>query len=116
MKALVKARPEAGLDLIDIPEPSVGPNDVKVKVLRTGICGTDVHIEKWDGWARKTVQTPRVIGHEFVGRIVAVGDLVTDLRPGQIVSGEGHYVCGRCRACLAGRREVCAHTLSLIHI
>lgn len=110
MKALVKARPEPGLDLIDIPEPSVGPNDVKVKVLRTGICGTDVHIEKWDGWARKTVQTPRVIGHEFVGRIVAVGDLVADLRPGQIVSGEGHYVCGRCRACLAGRREVCAHT------
>ncbi|MFC5369655.1 L-threonine 3-dehydrogenase [Arcanobacterium bovis] len=110
MKALVKTKPQVGLELIDIPEPEVGPNDVKVQVLRTGICGTDVHIQRWDPWAQKVVQTPRIIGHEFCGRIVEVGELVTGLELGQIVSGEGHYVCGRCRACLAGRREVCANT------
>ncbi len=113
MKALVKTKPGVGLELIDIPQPVTGPNDVKVKVLRTGICGTDVHIQNWDGWAQKTVATPRVIGHEFVGEIVEVGELVTGLHVGQIVSGEGHYVCGRCRACLAGRREVCANTLGI---
>lgn len=110
MKAIVKTRPESGLELIDIPLPTVGPNDVLVKVSATGICGTDIHIRNWDGWAAKTVATPRVIGHEFAGTIVELGSAVTDLQVGQFVSGEGHYVCGRCRACLAGRREVCANT------
>ena len=110
MKAIVKTRPEEGLELIDIPEPEIGPNEVLIKVSRTGICGTDVHILKWDGWARNTVKTPRVVGHEFAGHIVKVGALVDNLEEGQFVSGEGHYVCGRCRACLAGRSEVCANT------
>lgn len=110
MKAIVKTKPEEGLELIDIPEPTVGANDVLVKVSRTGICGTDVHIQKWDGWAQKAVATPRIIGHEFCGTIVELGSAVEGLRVGQFVSGEGHYVCGRCRACLAGRREVCANT------
>lgn len=108
MKAIVKTRPGQGLELIDVPEPTVGPNEVLIKIARTGICGTDVHIQTWDGWARKAVRTPRVVGHEFAGHIVEVGSLVTGLEVGQFVSGEGHYVCGRCRACLAGRREVCA--------
>lgn len=110
MKALVKTRPGVGLELIDVPDPVLGPNEVLVKVTRTGICGTDVHIQKWDGWAENTVKTPRIIGHEFAGTIEAMGELVTGLEIGQLVSGEGHYVCGRCRACLAGRREVCANT------
>lgn len=110
MKAIAKTKPEEGLELIDIPEPSVGPNDVLVKVQRTGICGTDVHIQRWDPWAAKTVATPRVLGHEFCGTVVEVGAAVTDIAVGQFISGEGHYVCGRCRACLAGRREVCANT------
>ena len=110
MKAIAKTRPGTGLELTDIPEPTVGPTDVKIKVQRTGICGTDVHIDRWDGWASKTVSTPRGLGHEFAGTIVEVGSAVEDLTPGQFVSGEGHYVCGRCRACLAGRREVCANT------
>jgi len=113
MKAIVKTRAEQGLELIDVPTPTVGPNQVLIKVSRTGICGTDVHIQKWDGWARKTVKTPRVIGHEFSGHIVELGELVTGLEVGQFVSGEGHYVCGRCRACLAGRREVCGNTLGI---
>lgn len=110
MKAIVKTVPGAGLEMIDLPTPTVGPNEVLVKVDRTGICGTDVHIWKWDGWAEKTIRTPRVIGHEFAGHIVEMGHLVTGLEVGQFVSGEGHYVCGRCRACLAGRREMCANT------
>ena len=110
MKALVKTRPGVGLELIDVPEPTVGPNEVLIKIRKTGICGTDVHIEKWDGWAEKTVTTPRIIGHEFCGDIVELGALVTGLEVGQFVSGEGHYVCGRCRACLAGKRHLCGNT------
>lgn len=110
MKAIVKTRPGEGLELVDVPDPVAGPNEVVIKVARTGICGTDVHIQKWDGWAQKTVETPRIIGHEFAGHIVEIGELVKGLEVGQFVSGEGHYVCGRCRACLAGRREVCANT------
>jgi threonine 3-dehydrogenase len=110
MKALVKSRPEPGLWLEEVPEPDIGLNDVLIKVDRTGICGTDVHIYKWDDWARKTIPVPMVVGHEFVGEIVAVGSNVTDFHPGEIVSGEGHVVCGRCRNCLAGRRHLCAHT------
>src|SRR6059036_2680564 len=110
MRALVKHADEAGLRLEDVPEPTIGINDVLIQVERTGICGTDVHIWEWNDWARETVVTPLVIGHEFVGRIVEVGSNVTDFRPGDRVSGEGHVVCGRCRHCLAGRRHLCANS------
>ncbi|HLY41485.1 MAG TPA: L-threonine 3-dehydrogenase [Terracidiphilus sp.] len=110
MKALVKARAERGLWLEDIPEPAMGINDVLIRVLHTGICGTDVHIYEWDEWAQKTIPVPMAIGHEFVGEIVAVGSNVNDFFPGDIVSGEGHVVCGRCRNCLAGRRHLCSST------
>ncbi len=110
MKALVKSKPSRGLWLEEVPEPEFGINDVKVRVLRTGICGTDLHIYEWDDWAQSTIRVPLVIGHEFVGEIVAVGSNVADFRVGELVSGEGHVVCGRCRNCLAGRRHLCAHT------
>lgn len=110
MKALVKREAAPGLWLEDVPEPEVGINDVLVRVKRTAICGTDLHIYNWDAWAQQTIPVPMVVGHEFVGEIVAVGDNVNDFHPGQIVSGEGHVVCGRCRNCLAGRRHLCAHT------
>lgn len=110
MKALVKSKSEPGLWLQDVPEPKIGINDVLIRVHRTGICGTDLHIYNWDAWAQKTIPVPMVVGHEFVGEIVEVGSNVTDFFPGNIVSGEGHVVCGRCRNCLAGRRHLCAHT------
>jgi|SRR5579862_911801 len=110
MRALVKSRSTPGLWLEEVPEPRVGINDVKVRVLLAGICGTDVHIYQWDEWARSTVPVPLVIGHEFVGEIVEVGSNVADFQAGQLVSGEGHVVCGRCRNCLAGRRHLCADT------
>jgi threonine 3-dehydrogenase len=110
MKALVKRHSEPGLWLDDIPVPKIGINDVLIEVLRTGICGTDVHIYKWDAWAQKTIPVPMAVGHEFVGRIVEVGANVNDFKVGEIVSGEGHVVCGRCRNCLAGRRHLCKDT------
>ncbi|MCW3061109.1 MAG: L-threonine 3-dehydrogenase [Capsulimonas sp.] len=110
MKALVKSKAERGLWLEDVPMPKVGINDVLIKVDRTGICGTDLHIYHWDAWARKTIPVPLVTGHEFVGEIVEVGSNVNDFFPGEIVSGEGHVVCGRCRNCLAGRRHLCKAT------
>ena len=110
MKALVKSRAERGLWLEDVPEPTIGINDVKIRVLKTGICGTDLHIYEWDAWASAHVPVGLTIGHEFVGEIVEVGANVSDFAPGQIVSGEGHVVCGRCRNCLAGRRHLCART------
>jgi len=110
MKALVKSNRTRGLWLEEVPEPEMGINDVKVRVLLTGICGTDLHIYEWDEWAQSTIPVPLVIGHEFVGEIVAVGSNVADFRVGEMVSGEGHVVCGRCRNCLAGRRHLCAHT------
>jgi threonine 3-dehydrogenase len=110
MKALVKSSDSPGLWVEDVPEPKVGINDVKIRVLLTGICGTDLHIYDWDQWARATIRIPTIIGHEFVGEIAAVGSNVADFRPGQLVSGEGHVICGRCRNCLAGRRHLCAHT------
>jgi threonine 3-dehydrogenase len=113
VKALVKSKRTAGLWLEDIPRPEIGISDVLIQVLRTGICGTDVHIYKWDDWAQRTIPVPMAIGHEFVGRIVEVGSNVNDFFPGDIVSGEGHVVCGRCRNCLAGRRHLCAHTLGV---
>jgi threonine 3-dehydrogenase len=113
MKALVKRRAERGLWLEEIAEPAIGINDVLIRVRYTGICGTDVHIYQWDTWAQKTIPVPMAIGHEFVGEIVEVGANVNDFYPGDIVSGEGHVVCGRCRNCLAGRRHLCAHTLGV---
>ncbi|HEY8285102.1 MAG TPA: L-threonine 3-dehydrogenase [Chloroflexota bacterium] len=110
MKALVKRKQEPGLWLEDVPEPPIGINDLLIRVLRTGICGTDLHIYQWDAWAQKTIPTPLIIGHEFVGQVVTVGENVNDFHPGDIVSGEGHLVCGRCRNCMAGRRHLCAHT------
>jgi threonine 3-dehydrogenase len=109
MKALVKSKSKPGLWLEDVPTPEFGINDVLIRVLMTGICGTDLHIYEWDDWARSAIVVPLVIGHEFVGEITEVGSNVVDFRPGDIVSGEGHVVCGRCRNCLAGRRHLCAH-------
>ena len=113
MLALVKDGPGAGLTLREVPLPEVGINDVLIQVRKTGICGTDLHIESWDPWAAKTIQPPLIVGHEFVGRIVEVGANVVDFGPGDLVSGEGHVVCGRCRHCLAGRRHLCANTIGL---
>ncbi|MEY9848829.1 L-threonine 3-dehydrogenase [Streptacidiphilus sp. MAP5-3] len=113
MKALVKAKGEPGLWLMDVPEPEVGPGEVLIKVLRTGICGTDLHIRKYDSWAQQAVSVPRVIGHEFVGEVVEVASGVTDVAVGDLVSGEGHLVCGKCRNCLAGRRHLCRSTIGL---
>src|SRR6056300_479884 len=110
MKALVKREAKEGLWLEDVPEPTIGINDVLIKVNRTGICGTDLHIYNWDAWAQKTIPVPMTIGHEFVGTIVEVGSNVHDFHVGEIVSGEGHVVCGRCRNCLAGRRQLCKDT------
>ena len=110
MKALVKARPEPGLWLQEVPVPRYGINDVLIKIEKTAICGTDVHIYKWNDWARKTIPVPMVTGHEFVGRVAAIGSNVHDFEPGDLVSGEGHLVCGRCRNCLAGRRHLCNKT------
>ena len=110
MKALVKSHAEPGLWLEEIPEPTIGINDVLIRVHYAGICGTDVHIYQWDDWAQKTIKVPMAIGHEFVGEVVQVGSNVNDFYPGDIVSGEGHVVCGRCRNCMAGRRHLCANT------
>ncbi|MFK5925455.1 MAG: L-threonine 3-dehydrogenase [Desulfuromusa sp.] len=110
MKALVKRESAPGLWLEEMPEPDIDINDVLIKVKRTAICGTDLHIYNWDAWAQKTIPVPMIVGHEFVGEIVDVGSNVIDFSPGQIVSGEGHVVCGRCRNCMAGRRHLCAHT------
>lgn len=110
MKAIAKTERAAGLKLIDAPEPEIGINDVLIKVVKSAICGTDVHIYNWDAWAQKTIPAPMIIGHEFVGRIVAMGSNVHDFKIGDLVSGEGHLVCGHCRNCLAGRRHLCPNT------
>jgi threonine 3-dehydrogenase len=110
MKALVKVKPEPGLSYEDVPVPEIGRGDVLIKVLRTGICGTDLHIYSWDAWAQANVPVPLVVGHEFVGQIVEIGIDVDELSVGDLVSGEGHLVCGRCRNCIAGRRVQCART------
>ncbi|MCK9314894.1 MAG: L-threonine 3-dehydrogenase [Verrucomicrobia bacterium] len=110
MKALVKVKSERGLWLQDVPEPKISINDVLIKIHKTGICGTDLHIYRWDEWSQKTVPVPLTIGHEFVGEIVEIGSNVKDFHVGDIVSGEGHVVCGRCRNCLAGRRHLCPDT------
>ena len=110
MKALVKRHSRQGLWLEDAPDPKIGINDVLIKIARTAICGTDMHIYNWNSWAQATIPVPMVVGHEFVGHIVDVGSNVNDFRPGQLVSGDGHVVCGRCRNCMAGRRHLCAQT------
>lgn len=110
MKAIAKIERAPGLKLIDAPEPEIGINDVLIKVVKSAICGTDVHIYNWDAWAQKTIPAPMIIGHEFVGRIVAMGSNVHDFKIGDLVSGEGHLVCGHCRNCLAGRRHLCPNT------
>ncbi len=110
MRALVKSRPEPGLWMEEVTVPEPGINDVLIRILKTGICGTDVHIYNWDDWAQKTIPVGLVVGHEFVGRVESIGKNVTGFQPGDLVSGEGHLVCGRCRNCLAGRRHLCPHT------
>jgi threonine 3-dehydrogenase len=110
MKALVKSKKQPGLWLEDVPVPGIGINDVLIKIHKTSICGTDVHIWNWDAWAQKTIPVPMVVGHEFAGTVAAMGSNVTDLEVGDAVSGEGHIVCGRCRNCLAGRRHLCMRT------
>jgi threonine 3-dehydrogenase len=113
MRALVKEQAGPGLSMTDVPEPTIGINDVLIRVDRTGICGTDLHIDDWNEWARRTVPVPLVVGHEFVGEVVEIGSNVSDFQIGDLVSGEGHVVCGRCRNCMAGRRHLCAHAKSI---
>ena len=113
MKALVKKFAEKGIWWEDVAEPSVGINDVKIKIRKTAICGTDLHIYNWDEWSQKTIKTPRVIGHEYVGEIVEIGANVKNWSIGDIVSGEGHIVCGRCRNCLAGNGHLCRETVGV---
>ncbi len=110
MRAIAKLTPGPGLSLTEVPVPVPGVNDVLIKVKKTSICGTDVHIYNWDAWAEKTIKTPMVIGHEFVGTIESVGANVIGFQPGDLVDGEGHIVCGLCRNCLAGRRHLCKDT------
>lgn len=113
MKALHKSAAEPGLTMVDLPEPTPGPNDVKIRVQRTGICGTDLHIESWDAWASGAVNAPLIPGHEFSGSVVEVGEHVQTIKVGDLVSGEGHIVCGHCRNCRAGRRHLCINTSSV---
>ncbi len=110
MKALVKDKAEIGIWLKDVPEPTCGPAEVKIRVLYTGICGTDIHIYNYDEWAQKTLKLPLVAGHEFVGEVVEIGALVQRVKAGDKVSAEGHIVCGHCRNCLAGQKHLCPNT------
>src|SRR5258708_1022559 len=110
MRAIVKPAAGPGLALAEVPVPKVGVNDVLVKIKKTSICGTDVHIYNWDTWAQKTIKAPMTIGHEFVGEVAAIGDNVAGFNLGELVTGEGHIVCGQCRNCLAGRRHLCKDT------
>ena len=113
MLALVKTAAGPGLELTEVPRPEFGINDVLIRVRKTGICGTDLHIASWDPWAQRTIKPPLVVGHEFVGHVVEIGSNVQDLAPGDVVSGEGHVVCGRCRHCRAGRYHLCANSIGL---
>ncbi|MFC4314792.1 L-threonine 3-dehydrogenase [Steroidobacter flavus] len=113
MRALVKAHAAVGIELQDIPKPTVGPNDVMIRVKRTAICGTDMHIYNWDAWAQKTIPVPMAVGHEYSGEVVEVGSEVQGFKPGDRVSGEGHITCGYCRNCRAGRRHLCRNTLGV---
>ena len=111
MKALSKLKKEVGIWMTDVPAPELGHNDLLIKIRKTAICGTDIHIYKWDEWAQKTIPLGMTIGHEFVGEIAEIGSNVSGFTMGQMVSAEGHIVCGRCRACLAGQRHLCRNTI-----
>lgn len=113
MKALVKKFSKPGIWMDEVPVPDIGINDVLIKIHKTSICGTDIHIYKWDEWAQKTIPVPMVVGHEYVGEIVAMGSNVQDVKIGELVSGEGHIVCGHCRNCRAGRRHLCPNTMGV---
>ncbi|HEV7716751.1 MAG TPA: alcohol dehydrogenase catalytic domain-containing protein, partial [Steroidobacteraceae bacterium] len=113
MKALVKKEAAPGIWLQDIPDPQVGPNDVLIEIAKTAICGTDMHIYKWDAWAQKTIPIPMAVGHEYVGRVVEMGSEVRGFSIGDRVSGEGHITCGYCRNCRAGRRHLCRNTIGV---
>jgi threonine 3-dehydrogenase len=113
VRAIVKAKPEPGLRILDVDAPPVGPNDVLIKIIKTSICGTDLHIDAWDEWAQATIRVPLTIGHEYVGTVAKLGGEVEGLSIGQRVSGEGHIVCGRCRNCQAGRRHLCINTIGV---
>ena len=113
MRALYKAERGPGLELRDVPEPVAGPHDVKIRVRKTGICGTDLHIESWDSWADQNLNPPFIPGHEFVGVVTQIGSEVTTAKVGDLVSGEGHIVCGLCRNCRAGRRHLCMNTIGV---
>jgi threonine 3-dehydrogenase len=113
MKALVKARAEPGIWMMDVAEPAIGPNDVLIKMRKTAICGTDMHIWHWDDWAQRTIKVPMAVGHEYCGEIVAMGSEVRGLSVGDRVSGEGHITCGYCRNCRAGRRHLCRNTVGV---
>jgi len=113
VKALVKAKAEPGLWLEDVPQPKPGPGEVLIRVLRTGICGTDLHIDAWNEWAQHTIKPGLIVGHEFVGEVVELGEDVASVYPGEIVGAEGHIVCGRCRNCMAGRRALCANSVGI---
>lgn len=113
MRALYKSHRGPGLELREVPQPVTGAHDVKIKVLKTGICGTDLHIESWDSWADTNLNPPFIPGHEFVGRVIEIGADVTSIKVGDLVSGEGHIVCGLCRNCRAGRRHLCMNTIGV---
>src|SRR6187455_2324502 len=113
MRTLAKARREPGIWMTDAPKPVIGPNDVMIRIKKTAICGTDMHIFNWDEWSQKTIPVPMTVGHEYVGTVEAMGDEVRGLKLGQRVSGEGHIVCGHCRNCRAGRRHLCRNTVGV---
>lgn len=113
MKALVKLRPEKGIWMEDMPIPTIGVNDVLIKIKKTAICGTDLHIYKWDEWSQKTINTPMIIGHEYVGEIVEMGSGVENLKVGDRVTGEGHIACGHCRNCRRGKLHVCENVIGI---
>ncbi|WP_240509560.1 L-threonine 3-dehydrogenase [Geofilum rhodophaeum] len=113
MRALVKARPEKGIWMQEVPVPQPGHNDVLIKISKTAICGTDLHIYKWDEWAQKTIKTPMVIGHEYVGHVAATGSEVHNVKEGDRVTGEGHIACGHCRNCRRGRQHICEKTVGI---
>jgi len=113
MKALVKAKPEPGIWMEDVPVPEVGHNDILIRIRKTAICGTDIHIFNWDPWAQRTIPVPMTVGHEFVGEVAKIGSEVKGLRIGERVSGEGHITCGHCRNCRAGRRHLCRNTVGV---
>ncbi len=113
MKVLTKLKPEVGIWMDEVPVPEFGPNDIRIKIMKTAICGTDVHIYNWDEWSRKTISVPMIIGHEFVGSVEAMGSEVKDFKKGDRVSGEGHITCGYCRNCRAGKRHLCRNTIGV---